>query len=72
MNKKIAQSGQKLLLGLLVKKKNSFGKSYIEFQWFKIGLFLSMGFLICWLLFSTGLYAFLNTTETMTRCSLLK
>ena len=58
MNKKIAQSGQKLLLGLLVKKKNSFGKSYIEFQWFKIGLFLSMGFLFCWLLLSTGLYAF--------------
>ena len=58
MNKKTSQSGQKLLLGLLVKKKNSFGKSYIEFQWFKIGLFLSGIFLVSWLLLSAGLYAF--------------
>ena len=58
MKKNSTKSGQKLLLGLLIKKKNSLGQSYIEFQWIKIGLLLTSFLLACWLLLGTALYAF--------------
>ena len=57
MKRKATNRGEKLLWGLLLKKRGPSGKAYVEFQWFRIGLLMTSLLVISWLLIAGTLFA---------------